>query len=195
MVEVKELYFSSDVESDGPLPGVNSMLSIGCAAFEAGSTKAVAMFSRNLELLEGAVPDPKTMAWWNRPENQTAWKECRTNPRPPSEAMTDFVEWVESVCRVESAKPVFVAYPAGYDFLFAYYYMIRYAGRSPFSFQALDVKTFAMAVLGTNFRDVSKKTMPSSWFGPSPHTHVALDDAIEQGVLFVNMLRQAHGSR
>lgn len=32
--------------------------------------------------------------------------------------------------------------------------------------------------------------MPQRWFDPLPHTHVALDDAIEQGALFCNMLRE-----
>jgi hypothetical protein len=35
--------------------------------------------------------------------------------------------------------------------------------------------------------------MPGSWFDPVPHTHVALDDAIEQGLLFCNMLNQNVG--
>ena len=30
--------------------------------------------------------------------------------------------------------------------------------------------------------------MPPHWFDPLPHTHQALDDAIEQGALFCNML-------
>jgi hypothetical protein len=30
--------------------------------------------------------------------------------------------------------------------------------------------------------------MPAGWFDPVPHTHVALDDALEQGALFCNML-------
>jgi hypothetical protein len=43
--------------------------------------------------------------------------------------------------------------------------------------------------------------MPRSWFGDSRHSHVALDDAIEQGALFCAMLAAnprtqtaAHGS-
>jgi hypothetical protein len=35
---------------------------------------------------------------------------------------------------------VFVAYPAGFDFLFMYWYMIRFVGESPFSFSALGIK-------------------------------------------------------
>jgi hypothetical protein len=31
--------------------------------------------------------------------------------------------------------------------------------------------------------------MPKHWFDDHPHTHVALDDAIEQGALFCNMLK------
>ena len=29
---------------------------------------------------------------------------------------------------------------------------------------------------------------PAAWMDPLPHTHVALDDALEQGALFCNML-------
>jgi hypothetical protein len=31
--------------------------------------------------------------------------------------------------------------------------------------------------------------MPKNWFDKLPHTHIALDDAIEQGALFCNMMR------
>lgn len=42
-----------------------------------------------------------------------------------------------------------------------------------------------------DYRDSIKKNMPKRWFDPLPHTHVALDDAIEQGALFCNMLAEA----
>jgi hypothetical protein len=89
--------------------------------------------------------------------------------------------------------PVFVAYPAGFDFLFVYWYMIRFVGRSPFSFSALDIKTYAMALLKRNYRESTKRNLPKRWFDPMPHTHVALDDAIEQGALFCNMLAENLG--
>ena len=53
----------------------------------------------------------------------------------------------------------------------------------------LDVKTFAMAQLRTDYRAATKQRMPRHWFDDLPHSHVALDDAIEQGALFCNMLR------
>jgi len=65
---------------------------------------------------------------------------------------------------------------------------MRFAGESPFSHSALDIKTYAMALLKTDYRDATKRNMPKAWFDKLPHTHVALDDAIEQGALFCNML-------
>jgi hypothetical protein len=37
--------------------------------------------------------------------------------------------------------------------------------------------------------------MPKQWFDKLPHTHVALDDAIEQGALFCNMLADNRAKR
>ena len=49
----------------------------------------------------------------------------------------------------------------------------------------------AMMMLDKPFRHTSKRTMPRRWFDAAPHTHVALDDAIEQGALFCNILAEA----
>ena len=77
--------------------------------------------------------------------------------------------------------------------LFVYWYLIRFAGESPFSFSALDVKTYAMALLRTEYREAVKRNMPKRWFDDLPHSHVALADAIEQGALFCNMLAENKG--
>jgi len=178
-----EIYVSTDIETDGPIPGPNSMLSFGSAAY-LPDKRLIGTFSANLETLPGAQGDPKTMAWWEtQPE---AWTACRVEPQDPALAVPAYTSWLDSL----PGKPIFVAYPAGFDFLFIYWYLIRFAGRSPFSFSSIDIKTFAMAVLKCDYREASKRGMPSRWFDKSPHTHVALDDAIEQGVLFCNMLAE-----
>jgi len=178
-----EVYVSTDVETDGPIPGPHSMLSFGSAAYRADKTM-LATFSANLELLPGATGDPETMRWWaSQPQ---AWTACRQNPRPPEAVMPEYVAWLKAL----PGRPVFVGYPAGFDFTFVYWYLMRYAGESPFSFSAIDIKTYAMAMLKTGYRRTVKRNMPRHWFDPLPHTHVALDDAIEQGALFINMLRE-----
>jgi hypothetical protein len=178
-----EIYVSTDVEADGPIPGPNSMLSFGSAAYSADKT-LVATFSANLEPLPDAEGDPKTMEWWKGQPD--AWAACRANTRSPTVVMPEYVQWLKHL----PGKPVFVGYPAGYDFLFVYWYLMRFAGESPFSHSALDIKTLAMALLGTGYREATKRNMPRKWFDPIPHTHIALDDAKGQGALFCNMLKE-----
>jgi hypothetical protein len=105
--------------------------------------------------------------------------------------MTEYVDWLKDL----PGKPVFVAYPATYDFSFIYWYLMRFAGESPFSHSALDLKTLAMAIMGSEFHQSTKPNMPEEWFDPHPHTHIALDDAIAQGALFCNMLKVLEGIR
>jgi DNA polymerase III alpha subunit (gram-positive type) len=184
----REIYVSTDVETDGPIPGPHSMLSIGSAAYLDDKT-VVGTFSANLECLPGASGHPDTMKWWS--ENQAAWDACRKDLEEPLAAMQRYRAFLEGL----PGKPVFVAYPAGFDFTFVYWYLVRFTGSSPFSFSALDMKTFAMVLLGKSYRESSKRNMPAHWFDDLPHSHVALDDAIEQGALFINMLAEARKRR
>ncbi|MEV6346267.1 exonuclease [Actinoplanes sp. NPDC051851] len=183
-----EIYVSTDVETDGPIPGPHSMLSFGSAAYRADGS-LISTFAANLETLPEAAGDPRTTAWWEtQPE---AWKACREDPRNPAEAMHAYRNWLDRL----PGKPVFVAYPAGFDFTFVYWYLIRFTGTSPFSHSALDIKSYAMSLLGTEFRKTVKRSMPKRWFGDFPHSHVALDDAIEQGALFCAMLAERNERR
>jgi hypothetical protein len=178
-----EIYVSTDVETDGPIPGPNSMLSFASAAYQADKT-LVDTFTANLVLLPSASGEPGTLEWWR--QHPEAWAATRTDLETPEAAMRRYVAWIHTL----PGRPVFVGYPAGFDFLFVYWYLIRFVGESPFSFSALDIKTYAMALLGCGYRDAVKRNMPKRWFDPHKHTHVALDDAIEQGALFCNMLAE-----
>src|SRR5262245_12821845 len=99
-----EIYVSTDVEADGPIPGPYSMLSFASAAFRADKT-LVAAFEANLSLLPCAQSDPATMEWWRGQPG--AWAACRSNPREPADVMPEYVRWIKSL----PGKPVFVAYP------------------------------------------------------------------------------------
>ena len=182
-----EIYVSTDVETDGPIPGIYSMLSFASAAYLPGK-QLVGIFSANLETLPGAVSHSTTMAWWDTQPD--AWEACRMNLQKPESAMRHYLNWLKGL----PGKPVFVAYPAAFDFLFVYWYLMRFTGDSPFSYSALDIKTYAMAMLKKPFRETTKNNMPARWFDDLPHTHLALDDAIEQGALFCNMLAEHFGS-
>lgn len=181
-----EIYVSTDIETDGPIPGPHSMLSFASAAYR-GDKTLLGTFSANLHTLPGAEGHPQTMAWWQ--SQPAAWAAARCGLREPAAVMPEYVAWLKAL----PGTPVFVAYPAGFDFLFVYWYLIRFTGESPFSFSALDIKTYAMAILHKEYRQSVKRNMPKRWFDPLLHTHRAIDDAIEQGALFCNMLAENLG--
>ncbi len=177
-----EIYVSTDIEVDGPVPGRYSMLSLGSAAFTADKA-LVSTFEANLETLPDATSHPRNMAWWA--EHPEAWAAARTNLQPPEQAMQAYHAWLVTLPH----KPIFVAYPAAFDFMFVYWYLITLVGESPFEHSALDIRSYAMAFMKRSYSESGKRHMPQAWFDEMPLTHVALDDAIHQGKLFCNLLQ------
>ena len=182
-----EQYASIDVETDGPIPGVNSMLSFGAVVYDHNG-KEQATFSRNLEVLPGAVAHPDTERWWK--SQPAAWAACRKDAAEPLQAMKEFHAFLSHAKK--NGKLVWVGYPVGFDFLFLHWYLHRFCGDSPLSHSALDIKTLAYTVMGAReYAAATKRNMPRDWFPARRHTHVALDDAREQGELFFNIRRIA----
>lgn len=184
-----EIYISVDIEADGPIPGENSMLSMGAAAFSSEG-KLLDTYSANLITLLGAKADPKTKAFWDK--NPEAWEACRKNTRHPRVVMLEFNLWLKTLEEQNNGKVVFVGYPAGYDFTFVYWYLMKFAKYSPFSFSCIDIKTYAMAMLKKPYRKCTKRNMPKRWFkNCGTHNHIAVDDAVEQGRIFCCMLKES----
>jgi hypothetical protein len=180
-----EIYISVDVEADGPIPFKNSMLALGAAAFERDKRTPISTFYAKLEPFPGAVQDPKTMQWWAK--NPKAWEEVLKEPQPPLVVMRQFFDWVRKL----PGSPVPCGYPVSYDCMWVYWYLEWFLGESPFGFPALDIKTLAMDRLKLPFRQTSKRRFPKRWFEGAPaHTHVAVEDAIGQGILLINILSE-----
>lgn len=178
-----EIYVSTDIEADGPIPGPHSMLSLGSAAYLPDKT-VVSTYSANLQTLPDAAPDPRTMEWWKKfPE---AWEASRKDPRPPQEVMAEYLKWLQDL----PGRVVFLGWPASWDFMWIYWYLFRFTGARPFHENALDIRSYAMGMRKIPFRMTSRTYLPKRWFDERPHTHVALEDALEQGALFCNMYKE-----
>jgi hypothetical protein len=185
-----DCYFSVDVEADGPIPGPYSMLSMGIvvAGRYDGST-----FRR------GDVDDPASRLYVElKPiSNQFDPRALEvsgldrdrllSSGEDPAFAMTRVARWVRQ--QAGSARPIFSAWPLGFDWMFSYWYFVQYAdGGSPFGHSLhLDMKTLYAARSAEPIHRSIKRNMPAGILGERPHTHHALDDAIEQAVLFANI--------
>ena len=177
------IYISVDIEADGKIPGLNSMLSFGSAAF-LPSGEMIGTHTANLICLPEATTDKDTMEWWLT--QKEAWEACRKDLQEPFDAMNDYVSWLKSFDR----KCICVAFPATFDFQFLYWYLIKFSGESPFGFSALDIKSYIAGMTGKDFDKCTKRNFPARWFGEKRHNHIALDDAIEQGQMFINILKE-----
>lgn len=190
----RDMYFSADIEADGPAPGTSSMLSIGIVAYDPFTLESCGEFYRTLKRLPEARPNNDTMEWWDGFPKQ--WAEARANAEDPATAMKALHDWVVDMGKQAKRRhntekgpiPVFVAYPAGFDFSFVFYYLHRFVGESVFSFSALDLKSMVKGMLDVPFTS-KQADWPSEWTSPLPHTHNALEDARHQGDQLVRMLK------
>ncbi|PRY02706.1 exonuclease [Allonocardiopsis opalescens] len=184
-----DIYFSADIEADGPVPGPYSMLSLGLAV--AGSFDGL--------VFTPADPAERTFYAELKPISPDFDAEALAvsgldrellarQGREPAEAMTEAARWVRGAAGRMS--PVFVAYPLGFDWMWCYWYFTRFAaGGSPFGHsRCLDLKTLYAARAGVPVTGAVKRAMPAELLSSRPHTHHALDDAIEQAELFINLM-------
>jgi hypothetical protein len=183
-----DVYVSIDIEADGPIPGPYSMLSLGMAAagtFDgerfAPEDPAARTFYRELRPISDAFdPDALAVSGLDR-------DRLLAEGADPAEAMSEADAWVRDVAR-RRGRPVAVAFPLSYDWTWTYWYFIRFAGRSPFGFSsALDMKTMYARAAAVTVTGATKRQMPAALLPDRPHTHNALDDAIEQAELFQNL--------
>lgn len=186
MLDENELYIVVDIEADGPVPELYSMLSLGAVA--TSPNQEVSSFYRTLLPYEKASQDPSTMEWWkNQPE---AWKEVTTNTENPQQAMNDFNDWVKSLGKTA----VFVANPVALDYTFVAWYLEKFTGENPFRNdknvnRTLDLRSFIAGKLDLSLTQARRVNLPKSLtIGMPKHTHNAMEDARGYAVMLRNVL-------
>ena len=182
------LFISVDVEADGPIPGPFSMLSLGAAICgRLGTNGFTAIepthdtFYRELRPISpDFIPEALAVSGLDR-------DHLSANGTEPEKAMAEFRGWVTEVSAGD--KPILVGYPICFDWMFIYWYLIRFGGDSPFGHSGcMDMKTMYALKAGKSIAFVGKRSMPKHLLPERPHTHNALDDAVEQGELFANLM-------
>ena len=179
-----DLYISGDIEADGPIPGVNSMLSLGFAV--AGRFDGVEFaphdpreekFYRELKPISDVfAPDALRVSGLDR------GKLSREGVAPET-AMAEAASWV--LRQAGADRAVLVGYPVVFDWQFLHWYFIRFAGASPFGFSgALDMKTMYHQKARVTLDAAGLNELPEELRSARRHTHNALDDAVEQAEIF-----------
>ncbi|MFF8828177.1 exonuclease [Streptomyces sp. NPDC015131] len=182
------LYISVDIEADGPVPGPYSMLSLGAAVagrqdaegYTAADPEADTFYRELRPISEQFVPEALEVSGLDR-------ARLLAGGAAPERAMGEFTAWVRRVAG--DAQPVMCGYPAPYDWMFLYWYLVRFTGGSPFGHAGcMDMKTMYASKAGVPLRAVAKRAMPPELLSRRRHTHHARDDAIEQAEMFSNLM-------
>jgi hypothetical protein len=177
-LEAADIYFSADVETDGPIPGPYSILSF--ALVYAGRFDGT-RFERPLDFRSAFYRELKPIS-----ENFES-EALRVNGLAPQTAMTDASLWVKQVAKSERA--VLVAYPLSFDWSWLYWYFTRFSSLgSPFGYsRCFDIKTAVAVKKRIPINSAGRNQLPDDLRSDRHHSHNALDDAIEQAEIFAKI--------
>jgi len=160
------MYISVDIEADGPVPGLYSMVSFGAVAIQPGLHntfyREVAPISDNWQ------PDALKVSGFTR--------EQTLRFSHPVIVMTEFEAWLKTM------KPsyIFIADNPGFDFAFINYYFHRFLERNPFGWSARRIGDLWCGM---------KMDTRSTWkhLRTTKHSHNALDDALGNAEAILKM--------
>lgn len=183
-----DVYFSADVETDGPIPGPYSMLSFALAF--AGRYDGQ-RFERPADYSSTYYAELKPISDQYEIEalrvNKLDRDRLMQGGQDPADAMLEASAWIRKVAG--GGRPVLVAYPLSFDWMWLYWYFRRFSPeKSPFGHShCFDLKTAYALKARRPIVAAGRSTLPDSLRGHAPHTHHALDDAIEQAQIFANI--------
>ncbi len=174
---VREVYSSVDIEASGPIPGEYSMLSLGACVVGDSSKR----FYREFKPI-GKRYDPEAVR-----VSGLSLEALKQTGVEPAAGVSDFENWIRHVCN--GNRPVFVAFNATFDWMFVAYQFHKFLGRNPFGVSGLDIKAYYMGKLDTSWSETIKSRLDKRFLSDKPHTHNALEDAVEQAEVFEKVLK------
>ena len=184
-----DVYISADVEADGPIPGPYSMLSFGLAVaarfdgvhFEPFDPRRQTFYCELQPISEAYRVEALRVTHLDRD-----W--LREHGEPPERAMARAASWTEGVAG--DSRPVLVGFPLVFDWMFLCWYFERFLQSNPFGFSSgLDMKTMYQQKARVVLSHAGRDDLPATLRSTLPHTHNALDDAIEQANIFVKLFQ------
>ena len=183
-----DVYFSADIETDGPIPGPYSMLSFAlvCAGSFDGSTFERPSDYKRVFYRE-MTPISDRFELEALQVNGLDRERLKHDGLRPEVAMNEAVDWIRQ--ETGGGRPVLVAFPLSFDWAWLYWYFVNFStSGSPFSHShCFDVKTAWAVKAGVPITQASRSRLPGFLRSTHRHSHHAVDDAISQAQIFANV--------
>ncbi len=195
-----ELYISVDIEASGKDLNKHSMIALGSCVV--GNTRksfyrelkplspeydlnSIKVASKGLECLRELRHLPEFNPEDKRFNPGSVLAELQRKGYHPNQVMHEYNKWLMDVSNEK--KPIFIAFNLSLDWKFVDDYFNVYLGENPFGLGTLDIKTYFMGKLDTEFAGTTKKKIKEFLGYEGKHTHHALEDAIEQAEIFYKL--------
>lgn len=167
-------FFVVDVEADGPVPGIYSMLSIGVVALTSESIRYCPGFYKELR------PQTSNFVREAMDVNGLDRDKLMIEGLDPRVVMPAFAAWINSN---STGRPIFISDNNGFDFAFVNYYFHRFYGENPFGWSSR-----RMGDLWCGYQNDTYA--PWKHMRKTKHTHNALDDAKGNAEALLEMKKQ-----
>ena len=149
---------SVDVESDGPAPGIHSMVCFGAVIVEPGFTRT--FYGETKPISEVWVPEALAISGFTREQHKKFMD--------PYDTMLNFEAWIKKNVK---GRPILWSDNNGYDAAFINYYFHRFLGRNPFGWSSSNIGSLYKGVVGNMYQKFTH-------LRDAKHTHNPVDDAL-----------------
>ena len=162
-------YFLVDVESDGPCPGLYSMISFGAVKVQEDLKNTPTFYGELCPISTNWIPQALAVSEFTR--------EQTLKFNYPGIVMKSFANWIKEN---SVGRPIFISDNNGFDWQFINYYFHRYIGENPFGFSS---RRLADLYCGM------QKDTYAKWkhLRDTKHTHNPVDDAMGNAEVLVKM--------
>lgn len=146
-----------DVEADGPVPGLYSMISFGAILLD--ERLETTFYGQLRPISDEWIPNALAISGHTREETMTF--------RDPKYVMQEFASWI---AKHNTGRAVFWADNNGFDFAFINYYFHAFHGSNPFGWSSQNINSLYKGIendMYASFKHLRK----------TRHTHHPVDDA------------------
>lgn len=153
-------YFCVDVEADGELVGMHSIVCFGAVKV---SDQTKTFYGKIKPLTDQYRPDALAISGFSREEHEQF--------DDPYKVMIDFEEWL---LENSDGKPTFISDNLAFDWQWINWYFHKYCGRNIFGFSGRRIGDLYCGIV----KDASKNSEWKKLYRKTKHTHNPVDDAM-----------------
>ena len=165
-------YISVDIESDGPVPHLYSMVSFGAVIVDENGKFDKTFFGKIRPISEKWIPEALAISGYSREETLEF--------EDPTIVMQRFANWIQENSK---GKHLLISDNNGFDWQFINYYFHAFTGSNPFGYSSTNLGSLYKGIVKDSFKNFKhlRKTK---------HTHNPVDDAKGNAEAFYEIIKQ-----